>query len=80
MSKSYNMAGWRVGFCLGNAKMIAAWRDQELSRLRRVPADSDRLIIALRECEEETQKIREVYQKRRDVLIGAVPRRLAGRN
>ena len=24
MSKSYNMAGWRVGFCLGNAKMIAA--------------------------------------------------------
>ena len=24
MSKSYNMAGWRVGFCLGNPKMIAA--------------------------------------------------------
>ena len=24
LSKSYNMAGWRVGFCLGNRKMIAA--------------------------------------------------------
>jgi len=24
MSKSYNMAGWRVGFCVGKAKMIAA--------------------------------------------------------
>ena len=24
MSKSYNMAGWRVGFCVGNPKMIAA--------------------------------------------------------
>ena len=24
LSKSYNMAGWRVGFCLGNQKMIAA--------------------------------------------------------
>ena len=24
MSKSYSMAGWRVGYCLGNAKMIAA--------------------------------------------------------
>ena len=24
LSKSYNMAGWRVGFCLGNPKMIAA--------------------------------------------------------
>ncbi len=26
MSKSYNMAGWRVGFCLGNAKMISGSR------------------------------------------------------
>src|SRR5271169_6660781 len=24
MTKSYNMAGWRVGFCLGNRKLIAA--------------------------------------------------------
>src|SRR5216684_2351969 len=24
LSKSYNMAGWRVGFCVGNPKMIAA--------------------------------------------------------
>jgi alanine-synthesizing transaminase len=30
---------------------------QELSRLRRVSADSDRVIIALRECEEDTKKI-----------------------
>ncbi len=22
MSKGYNMAGWRVGFCAGNAEMI----------------------------------------------------------
>ena len=24
MSKSYSMAGWRVGFCVGNAEMVAA--------------------------------------------------------
>jgi hypothetical protein len=24
MSKSYNMAGWRVGFCVGNARMVTA--------------------------------------------------------
>src|SRR5262249_52813200 len=24
MTKSYNMAGWRVGFCLGNRRLIAA--------------------------------------------------------
>jgi alanine-synthesizing transaminase len=70
MSKSYNMAGWRVGFCLGNAKMIAA--------LARIKSYLDygvfqpiqiASIIALRECEEETHKIRVLYQKRRDLLV-----------
>jgi alanine-synthesizing transaminase len=70
MSKSYNMAGWRVGFCLGNAKMIAA--------LARIKSYLDygvfqpiqiASIVALRECEEETVKIREVYRRRRDVLV-----------
>ncbi len=70
MSKSYNMAGWRVGFCLGNPKMIAA--------LARIKSYLDygvfqpiqiASIIALRECEEETRKICAVYQKRRDVLV-----------
>jgi len=58
MSKSYNMAGWRVGFCLGNAKMIAA--------LARIKSYLDygvfqpvqiASIIALRECEGEVEKI-----------------------
>ena len=70
MSKSYNMAGWRVGFCLGNAKMIAA--------LARIKSYLDygvfqpiqiASIIALRECEDETRKICALYQKRRDVLV-----------
>jgi alanine-synthesizing transaminase len=70
MSKSYNMAGWRVGFCLGNPRMIAA--------LARIKSYLDygvfqpiqiASIIALRECEEDTQKIRSTYQKRRDVLV-----------
>jgi alanine-synthesizing transaminase len=70
MSKSYNMAGWRVGYCLGNAKMIAA--------LARIKSYLDygvfqpiqiASIVALRECEEDIAKIREVYKKRRDVLV-----------
>ena len=70
MSKSYNMAGWRIGFCLGNAKMIAA--------LARIKSYLDygafqpvqiAAIVALRECDDETEKIRALYQKRRDVLI-----------
>ena len=70
MSKSYNMAGWRIGYCLGNAKMIAAlariksYLDYGVFQPLQIAA-----IIALRECEEETKKICAVYQKRRDVLV-----------
>ncbi len=75
MSKSYNMAGWRVGFCLGNRKMIAA--------LARIKSYLDygvfqpiqiASIIALRECEEDTRKICAIYQKRRDALITGLRR------
>jgi alanine-synthesizing transaminase len=75
LSKSYNMAGWRVGFCLGNRRMIAA--------LARIKSYLDygvfqpiqiASIIALRECEEDTKKICAVYQKRRDVLIQGLNR------
>ena len=42
LSKSYSMPGWRVGFCVGNKKIIAALKAyQELPRLRYVPAHPD---------------------------------------
>src|SRR6516164_886337 len=75
LSKSYNMAGWRVGFCLGNPKMIGA--------LARIKSYLDygvfqpiqiASIIALRECEEDTHKICAMYQKRRDVLVTGLNR------
>src|SRR5271166_4856857 len=75
MSKSFNMAGWRVGFCLGNKKMIGA--------LARIKSYLDygvfqpiqiASIIALRECEAETHKICALYQKRRDVLVNGLKR------
>jgi alanine-synthesizing transaminase len=73
MSKSYNMAGWRVGFCLGNKKMISA--------LARIKSYLDygvfqpiqiASIIALRECEDESKKICDVYQQRRDLLVSGL--------
>ena len=75
LSKSYNMAGWRVGFCLGNPKMIAA--------LARIKSYLDygvfqpvqiASIIALRECEEDTKKICAIYQKRAEVLVNGLKR------
>jgi alanine-synthesizing transaminase len=75
MTKSYNMAGWRVGFCLGNRKMIAA--------LARIKSYLDygvfqpiqiASIIALRECDEEARKICEIYRRRRDVMVEGLSR------
>src|SRR3984885_7422850 len=75
MSKSFNMAGWRVGFCVGNKKMIGA--------LARIKSYLDygvfqpiqiASIIALRECQEDTRKICALYQKRRDVLVSGLVR------
>jgi alanine-synthesizing transaminase len=70
LSKSYNMAGWRVGFCLGNPRLINA--------LARIKSYLDygvfqpiqiASIIALRDCESDTHKICAMYQKRRDILV-----------
>ncbi|QQS47850.1 MAG: aminotransferase class I/II-fold pyridoxal phosphate-dependent enzyme [Acidobacteriota bacterium] len=70
MSKSYSMAGWRVGFCAGNRQVIAA-----LTRLKSYldygifqPVQIAS-IIALRDCDYVVPEIVDVYRKRRDVLI-----------
>src|SRR3954447_3369452 len=70
MTKSYNMAGWRVGFCLGNRKLIAAltriksYLDYGTFQPIQIAATT-----ALLECEDAPAEIRAVYQQRRDVLI-----------
>jgi alanine-synthesizing transaminase len=75
MSKSFNMAGWRVGFCVGNPRMIAAlariksYLDYGVFQPVQIAA-----IIALRECAADTHKICAIYQKRRDVLVHGLNR------
>jgi len=75
MTKSYNMAGWRVGFCLGNRRLIAA--------LARIKSYLDYGVFqpiqlaaatGLRECDEAPGQICGVYQARRDVLIEGLTR------
>jgi len=75
MSKSYDMAGWRVGYCVGNAKMIAAlariksYLDYGMFQPIQIAA-----IVALRECDADTDRIRATYQRRRDVLVDGLAR------
>ncbi len=69
MSKSYNMAGWRVGFMVGNPELCAA--------LTRMKSYHDygtftpiqvASIIALEGPQDCVEDIRAMYQSRRDVL------------
>ncbi len=75
MSKGYNMAGWRVGFCSGNRDMIKAlatikgYYDYGMFQAVQVAA-----IMALRETEEAVLAQSRIYQSRRDVLCEGLSR------
>jgi alanine-synthesizing transaminase len=75
MSKGYNMAGWRVGFCAGNAEMVRAlatikgYYDYGIFQPIQVAA-----IIALRHCEDLVERQAAEYQRRRDVLVDGLQR------
>jgi alanine-synthesizing transaminase len=70
MSKSYNMAGWRIGFMVGNRDLVSA--------LARIKSYHDygsftpiqvASIVALEGPQECVEEIRKTYQRRRDVMV-----------
>jgi len=69
MSKSYNMPGWRIGFCVGNEKLVGAlariksYLDYGMFTPIQVAA-----IAALEGDQSCVAEICETYRKRRDVL------------
>ena len=75
MSKSYSMAGWRVGFVCGNREMVNAltriksYLDYGMFQPIQIAA-----IIALNEEQSCVQEIVDVYRERRDVLISGLNR------
>ena len=73
LSKSYNMAGWRVGFIVGNPKLVGAlqkiksWLDYGMFTPIQVAAT-----VALDEYENLVEEIViPKYKKRRDVMLDA---------
>jgi alanine-synthesizing transaminase len=69
MSKSYNMAGWRIGFMVGNRELVAAlarmksYHDYGTFTPIQVAA-----IAALDGPQDCVEEVRRKYQNRRDVL------------
>lgn len=75
LSKSYNMPGWRVGFCVGNPEIVGA--------LRRIKSYLDygifqpiqiAAIIALNGPQDCVKKTVDIYKTRRDTLIRGLNR------
>lgn len=75
LSKSYNMAGWRSGFAVGNSELIDAlakikgYYDYGIFTPIQIAS-----IIALRSEPEIVQENAAVYQKRRDTLVDGLNR------
>ena len=75
MSKSYSMAGWRIGFCAGNSQMvrtlatIKGYYDYGIFQPIQIAA-----IVAMRHCDASIDSVTATYQARRDVLCEGLAR------
>jgi alanine-synthesizing transaminase len=75
MSKPYNMAGWRIGFCAGNRVMIEAlatlkgYYDYGIFQPIQIAS-----IIAMRHCQSHVEEQARLYERRRDVVIAGCER------
>ncbi|MCC7193051.1 MAG: aminotransferase class I/II-fold pyridoxal phosphate-dependent enzyme [Phycisphaeraceae bacterium] len=70
LSKPYNMAGWRIGFCCGHPEMVKAlatikgYYDYGIFQSVQIAA-----IIAMRSGDQHIEDQAKVYEARRDVLV-----------
>ena len=75
LSKSFSMPGWRVGFAVGNRRMINAltrlksYFDYGMFQPIQIAA-----IIALNSKKRSVQEIVEIYRSRRDILVEGLNR------
>ncbi|MEM6333386.1 MAG: aminotransferase class I/II-fold pyridoxal phosphate-dependent enzyme [Planctomycetota bacterium] len=73
LSKPYNMAGWRIGFCCGHRDMISAlatvkgYYDYGIFQAVQIAA-----IVAMREGDRHIEKQNEKYAQRRDILVSGL--------
>ena len=73
LSKTFNMTGWRIGFAVGRAEVIAG-----LSQIKsnmdsgQFQAVQEAGITALESDDRLTAGLRDIYQERRDVLVAGL--------
>ena len=73
LSKSYNMTGWRVGYVVGNSKLINPLMIVKSNLDSGIPqAIQSMAITALNTKQEFIDKRNSIYEKRRDKVVGAL--------
>jgi len=74
MSKSYGMAGWRLGFALGNAELVARIEDLQNHVFAGVFMPVQEAgVAALTGPQETVEERRALYEARRDRVVAALP-------
>jgi aminotransferase len=73
-SKIYGMAGWRIGFAVGNAEVVGRIRTLSDHLLGGVPVALQRgLVAALTGDQGHVRERFEAYRRRRDALVARLP-------
>ncbi len=74
MSKSYGMAGWRLGFVVGNGELVArvSWLQEHVRAGIFVPLQRA-AIAALTGPQDGVEERRALYEARRDRVVAAIP-------
>lgn len=72
LSKPFNMTGWRLGFAVGRADVIATLaRYKSNMDSGAFQAVQEAGIVALEKGEEAIKKMQDIYTRRRDVIVKA---------
>ena len=73
LSKAYNMTGWRTAAIVGNAEAIEAyWRLKTNIDSGMFEAVQLAAVAALRDGDETSKQMSAIYQRRRDLVCGAL--------
>jgi aspartate/methionine/tyrosine aminotransferase len=73
MSKSYNMGGFRVGYAIGNAEIIAALRQVKANvDFNQYPGIQRGAIAALTGPQDNVQSMIDTFRQRRDAAVAAL--------
>ncbi|MGO9612686.1 MAG: alanine transaminase [Dissulfurispiraceae bacterium] len=73
LTKSYSMAGWRIGFCVGNRELVGAlikiksYLDYGMFQPIQIAG-----IVALRGPQQCVEDIRKTYESRRNILVSGL--------